>query len=139
MNVNQQLTGTSGLEKCNNYVKYTGLGSIIGNKKRYGPLITICNYIRNQFFTWKEMYKDAIREYRNIFYSNLKHLKEKAMKIIFMFEWGSGNSGWNETYKREIWLKYCKSITIRTLFMRALHEYSISPTHSLPNLTNTCN
>lgn len=39
-----------------------------------------------QFPTPKEMYKDAIREYRNIFYSNLKHLKEKAMKIIFMFE-----------------------------------------------------
>lgn len=29
---------------------------------------------------------DAIREYRNTFYSNSKHLKEKAMKIIFMFK-----------------------------------------------------
>lgn len=50
----------------------------------------------------KEVYKEAMREYRNIFYSNLKHLKEKAMKIISMFEWGSGNSGWNETYKRNM-------------------------------------
>lgn len=53
------------------------------------------------------------------------------MKIIFMSEWGSGNSGWNETYKREIWLKYCKSITIRTLFHEGVAWIQYL-THPLP-------
>lgn len=57
------------------------------------------------------------------------------MKIIFMFEWGSGNIGWNETYKRDSWLKYCRPITIRTLVIKGVAwiQYFTHPLQPSPS------
>lgn len=76
---------------------------ITSGLKNRGSWVTYNQFMGLQInLSPKEMYKDAIREYRNIFYSNLKHLKGEGYENHFMFEWGSGNSGWNETYKRNM-------------------------------------